>query len=205
MACVKALPVAGAGLVLMTETGPAGMVAVTDGPAATMEELQFTLGEEPRVDASRTGRPVLQPYLSDSGPQRWPGFAAAALEAGILAIFAFPLQVGAVRGRCARPVSRSCRGAVGRRAGRALVLRRRRNDPSAADANRPDGRDFGSIPVIEDRAEVRQATGMVAVQAGVTLAQALALLRARAFAAERPIICAGSGGDLRRGALLGRW
>jgi hypothetical protein len=33
--------------------------------------------------------------------------------------------------------------------------------------------------VIEDRAEVHQATGMVAVQAGVTLAQALALLRAR--------------------------
>jgi hypothetical protein len=54
MACVKALPVAWAGL-------------------------------------------VLQPYLSDSGPQRWPAFAAAALEAGILAIFALPLQVGAIR------------------------------------------------------------------------------------------------------------
>jgi hypothetical protein len=52
----------------------------------------------------------------------------------------------------------------------------------------PDGRELGSIPVIEDRAEVHQATGMVAVQAGVTLAQALALLRARAFAAERPIV-----------------
>lgn len=30
-------------------------------------------------------------------PARWPGFSAGALEAGIRAIFALPLQVGAVR------------------------------------------------------------------------------------------------------------
>lgn len=51
-----------------------------------------------------------------------------------------------------------------------------------------DRSDSGPVHVIEDRAEVHQATGMIAVQADVTLGQALVLLRARAFAAERPII-----------------
>ena len=37
VACAQALPVTGVGLVLMTANGPAGTVAVTDGPAATMD------------------------------------------------------------------------------------------------------------------------------------------------------------------------
>ena len=62
-----------------------------------MEELQFTLGEGPCVESSGTGRPVLQPDLARTGPARWPGFSAAALEAGIGAVFALPLRVGAIR------------------------------------------------------------------------------------------------------------
>ena len=81
-ACALALPVTGVGLVLMTESGPAGTVAVTDRTAGTMEELQFTLGEGPCVESSATGRPVLQPDLARTGPARWPGFCAGALEAG---------------------------------------------------------------------------------------------------------------------------
>src|SRR5674476_240778 len=96
-ACAQALPVTGVGMVLMTDAGPAGIVAASDGPAAMMEELQYTLGEGPCVESSRTGRPVLQPDLEVSAPARWPGFSAGALEAGIRAIFAFPLRVGAVR------------------------------------------------------------------------------------------------------------
>src|SRR5665647_3116454 len=82
-ACAQALPVTGVGMVLMTDARPAGSVAASDGPAATMEELQYTLGEGPCVDSSRTGRPVLEPDLEVSGPARWPGFSAGALEAGI--------------------------------------------------------------------------------------------------------------------------
>lgn len=53
------------------------------------------------------------------------------------------------------------------------------------------------VPVLDDRAEVHQATGVVSVQAGVGLAEALVLLRARAFADQRPI------GDLARDVLTG--
>ena len=190
VACALELPITGAAIVLMTDSGPAGTVAATDGPAAIMEELQFTLGEGPCVDSSRTGRPVLQADLARSGPRRWPGFSAGALEAGLRAIFAFPLRVGGIR--------------LG-------VLDLYRDQPgvlsegeltealSFADAataillhlqaeGAPGTAELGSIPVIEDRAEVHQATGMIAVEAGVPLAQALVLLRARAFAAERPIL-----------------
>jgi len=63
-ACSDALPVTGAGLALMTERGPAGTLAATDGPATELEELQFTLGEGPCVDASTSGRPALHPDLA---------------------------------------------------------------------------------------------------------------------------------------------
>ncbi len=39
-----------------------------------------------------------------------------------------------------------------------------------------------------DRPQVHQATGMVSVQAGVTLADALLLLRARAYSEDRSIV-----------------
>ena len=51
--------------------------------------------------------------------------------------------------------------------------------------------------MLDDRAEVHQATGVVSVHAGVTLGEALLLLRARAFAEHRAI------GDLARDVLDG--
>jgi GAF domain-containing protein len=188
-ACTAALPVTGVGLILMTDAGPAGTVAISDPRAGTMEDLQFTLGEGPCVECSRTGRPVLQPDLARTGPSRWPGFSAGALEAGIGAIFALPLRVGAIR--------------VG-------VLDLYRDDPgdlsdaelsealSYADAATEllmylqaqvplNSSSLGRVAVLEDRAEVHQATGVISVQAGIGMAEALVRLRARAFATERPI------------------
>jgi len=188
-ACARALPVTGVGMVLMTDAGPAGIVAASDGPAATMEELQYTLGEGPCVESSRTGRPVLQPDLEVSGPPRWPGFSAGALEAGIRAIFAFPLRVGAIR-LGVLDLYRDVPGVLNddqlaealsfADAATSILLHLQSQDLDRSDTS--------LVHVIEDRAEVHQATGMIAVQADVTLGQALVLLRADAFAAERPII-----------------
>lgn len=188
-ACTVALPVTGVGLALMTDAGPAGTVAATDGPAATMEELQFTLGEGPCIDSSHTGRPVLQPDLGASGPGRWPLFAAGALDAGIRAIFALPLRVGAIR----LGVLDLYRDVPGPLTGTDLAEALHFADAATAillhlQALDADGSSSGLVSVIEDRAEVHQATGVIAVQADLTLAQALVLLRARAFAAERPIL-----------------
>jgi hypothetical protein len=194
-ACTRALPVSGVGMALMTDQGPAATLAATDGAAVTLEQLQFSLGEGPCVDASTTGRPVLQPDLVRTAPLRWPAFAEGALEAGIRAVFAFPLRVGAIR--------------LG-----VLDLYRNRAGPlspdelaealSFADAatlillhEQVGAPRTGAVPVLDDRAEVHQATGVTSVQAGVGLADALVLLRARAYTEGRSLA------DLARDVLSG--
>ncbi len=197
LACAEALPVTGVGMLLMTHAGPAGIVAATDGPAATMEELQFSLGEGPCVDASRRGRPVLQPDLAVTGPLCWPGFTTGALAVGIRAVFALPLRVGAIR-LGVLDLYRDEPGALAPEhlrealhhadAATAVLLHLQALDSQDDSRSTP-------VPVLEDRTEVHQATGVVSVQAGVTLPQGLSLLRARAFSEERPIL------DLARSVL----
>ncbi|SDY84847.1 ANTAR domain-containing protein [Geodermatophilus africanus] len=184
-ACVRALPVSGVGLALMTDEGPAGIIAATDGAAMELEELQFTLGEGPCVDASQTGRPVLQPDLARTAPLRWPAFAGGALEAGVRAVFAFPLRVGAIR----VGVLDLYRDRAGPLSGDELTEALSFADAATlvllhAQAGAPV---TGAVPVLDERAEVHQATGVASVQAGVGLAEALVLLRARAFAEGRPL------------------
>ena len=185
----RSLPVSGVGLALMTERGPAGTVAATDVPALRLEDLQFTLGEGPCVDASRSGRPVLQPDLAATAPRRWPGFAGGALAAGVAAVFAFPLRVGAIR----VGVLDLYRAAPGALSAQAL-----REALSYADAatllllylqTRAPGDELApeALAVLDDRAEVHQATGVVSVQSAVSLQEALLLLRARAYAEQRLI------------------
>jgi hypothetical protein len=198
--CARTLPVSGVGLALMTDDGPAGTVAASDVGALQLEELQFTLGQGPCVDASRTGRPVLAPDVAGTSPRSWPQFSAGADAAGLRAVFAFPLQVGGIR-LGVLDLYRNTAGELSREvladalsfadAATQLLL-----DLQAQDT--AQGRPPSHAPaVLDDRAEVHQATGVVSVRAGVSLAQALALLRARAYADERPI------GDLARDVLDG--
>jgi hypothetical protein len=220
--CAAALPVTGVGLVLMTKAGPAGTVAVSDGPAHVLEELQFALGEGPSVECSATGRPVLQPDLARTGPLRWPGFCAGALKAGVGAVFAFPLRVGGIRlgvlglyrddpGELAETDQVEALSFAD--AATALLLHLHSQSPPGEQADRPTTPDpdtaeratsgqenlprLAGITVLEDRAEIHQATGVVAVQASATIAEALVLLRARAFASDRSIL------DLSRDVLNG--
>jgi len=197
--CARALPVSGVGIALMTDRGPAGTVAATDGAALTLEELQFTLGEGPCIEASQSGRPVLQPDLATTAPRRWPAFAGGALAAGVAAVFAFPLRVGAIRvgvldlyrdtpGTLAPAALREALSYAD--AATLLLLYLQTRTPS-------DGSARSAVHLVDDRAEVHQATGIVSVQAGVDLAEALVLLRARAYAAQRPV------SDVARDVLTG--
>ncbi len=72
--CAASVPVTGAGIIVMSDAGPGAMLASTDGAAQIMEELQFTLGEGPCVDAS-TQRPA--------GPAAGPGSHRLAALAGL--------------------------------------------------------------------------------------------------------------------------
>ena len=64
-----------------------------------LEELQLTVGEGPSLQVLAGGPSVLVSELDSAEQQaRWPLFAAAAaVEAGVRALFALPLRLGAIR------------------------------------------------------------------------------------------------------------
>jgi hypothetical protein len=189
-ACLSALPVSGAGVALMTTDGPSGIVlAVTDVRARQLEELQFALGEGPCVDASNGGRPVLEPDLVEAGSPRWPRFGAAVLDAGVRAIFAFPLRVGAIRvgvldlyrdlpGQLSTADLAEAQAFADAATELVLHLQDHAGNEDVAAAL------AGSV---DNRAVVHQATGMIAIQLGITLAEALLTLRAHAYATKRVV------------------
>ncbi|NEA35812.1 GAF and ANTAR domain-containing protein [Streptomyces sp. SID13031] len=179
----KAVPVTGAGVALMTPRGHGGTLAATDRSALALEDLQQTLGEGPCVNAFHDRRPVLQPDLAEAA-SRWPGFTPGALDAGVAAIFAFPLQVGAIR-LGVLDLYRDTPGPLD-----ALQLTEALDYAAAATTIMLDLQQVTSAGELhpdladaaDDHREIHQATGMITVQAAVTINEALLLLRARAYA-----------------------
>src|SRR5881398_1478349 len=96
-ACPGIAGVTGAGVMLMSGDIPRGSLCTTDEVSQLIEELQYTLGEGPCVDAYRRDEVVAEPDLAAPVTPRWPAFTGPALRAGVRAIFGFPLRAGAVR------------------------------------------------------------------------------------------------------------
>jgi hypothetical protein len=94
--CAEVLGVSGVAVSVLASGGD-DMVWRTDGLSVRLDDLQFTLGEGPGVDAAASGELVLEPDLGAVPVQRWPVFTPAALELGVRAVFAVPLQIGAIR------------------------------------------------------------------------------------------------------------
>jgi hypothetical protein len=190
-ACAQALPVSGVGLTLTAGVGHGGTVASSDGPAAVLEDLQYDLGEGPCLDASRDGQPVLHSDLARTGLSRWPAFTAAAAESGIAAVFAFPLQVGAIH-LGVLGLYRDLPGSLGRadlaealafaEAASTIVLHLQDGTPPGMQLH-PRLAD-----AVESRREVHQATGMITVQARVELTDAMLLLQGHAYGSGRPVL-----------------
>lgn len=189
-ALARALPAAGAAVTLLTGDSSGGGVAAASGPATRyLEELQLTLAEGPSNDAFATRYPVLEPDLVGRGVRRWPGFGPAASEQGMCAVFAFPVQIGAARlgtlsvyRREPSPLSAQAVGQAVTFAEVALGLLLEMHSPSK---HRTAG---GIDALLAYRAEVYQAQGMVMVDLGVGLAEAMLRLRGHAYAAERDLI-----------------
>ena len=96
-ACLVGLDVDGAAISLLTSTASRETLWATDSTAELLEDLQFTLNEGACMEAASTGRPVLVPDIHGVESNRWPLFAAAVVEqTGVAALFALPLQWGAV-------------------------------------------------------------------------------------------------------------
>ena len=189
--CVDTLGVTGAGIAMLTEVGHRGVVCATDDVSATIEDLQLTLGEGPCVDASVSGTPVLLADLggsSDVAVERWPAFMEGAVGAGVRAVFALPLRIGAIsvgvldlyRDRPGELSAQELAAALMAADAAALALLHLNVDD--ADAFTDDHAARASYQM-----QVHQATGMVLAQTGVTIDQAFLMLRARAFADGRSL------------------
>lgn len=185
-ACIdamRALSASGVGVSVMADDGVHGMAAASDAHTARVEELQFTYGEGPCIDAFTGGAPVLVSDLTDGAAGRWPVYTPAVRAEGVRAVFAFPLQIGAAR-LGVLDVLRTRSGSLSRiDLGHALTIadqlvtmlldRQERGDAAALD--------------LGNRAALFQAQGMVTVQLGVSLAEAMVRIRAHAYAENRPL------------------
>lgn len=170
-------------ITLVLATSPRETVYFNDRLAADLEELTTTLGEGPGVDAL-SGGPALAADLTEPECQaRWPAFAAAAVDQGVHAAFALPLQVGSIR-LGVLDLYRRRPGPLGPdQLADALLLADTTcalllDETNSRDGRLPEGAGL-------QHPEVHQATGMVLVQLEVTAAVALVRLRAHAYVHER--------------------
>jgi GAF domain-containing protein len=192
--------VTSAGVMLMSGEVQRGSLSASDEISRQMEELQYTLGEGPCVEAYRQDRVVAEPDLAGPGAGRWVAFTPAALRAGVRAVFGFPLQVGTVR--------------LG-----ALNLYRDRPGPLTGDqhADALMVADVAARWVLEAQAgappdmvaaeleagadfhfTVHNAAGIVSAQEGISVPEALIRLRAFAFSSDRRLA------DVAQGVIAGR-
>ncbi|WP_343243171.1 ANTAR domain-containing protein [Streptomyces sp. SID12501] len=189
-AAVAALPVGGAGISAMSRTATSHPLCSTDDISEQLEELQLTLGEGPCVDAFTHGSAVLTPDLLTGGLQdRWTVFADAALETGARAVFAFPLQMGAISPGVLDLYAdvptvldaEELADALAFADLATLLLLDARIEETGAPV---DGAlaDRGFEDLGGYRAEIDQATGILTVQLGVGIDEAFVRLRAHAYA-----------------------
>lgn len=191
-AAVRALPIKGASVSVMVPAGHRGTVHATDPTAAAIDEWQFTLGEGPAVDAFEDGRPVLVTDLQDPAlpySRWWPAFTPAAVDAGVRAVYALPQQMGAIRLGALTFYHNEPRALSSAHLAQALQIA----DTTAIALlhlghGTSDPAGGGQVPGGQlYRAEVYQASGMIRVQLGISLQDAMIRLRARAFAEGRAI------------------
>ena len=185
--CPGVVGVTGAGVMLMSGDIPRGSLSSTDDVSQLIEELQYTLGEGPCVDAYQQDSVVAEPDLAEPVARRWPAFTPPALQAGVRAVFGFPLRVGTVR-LGALNLYRDRPGPLnGEQHADALVVA----DVAArwvldAQAGAPSGVVAKELEAGADfHFAVHNAAGMVSVQGGISVAEALIRLRAFAFANDR--------------------
>ena len=184
--CADVLGMTGVAVTVLTPGGAGEVIWRTDGSGARLDDLHFILGEGPAVDAAASGELILESDLSAVPQQRWPAFTAAAIDLGVRAVFAIPMQIGAVR-LGVLLAHRNLPGPIG--------------DGALADALAFADAATGALlgPVTAGlavprwfaeqptgyTAQIHQATGMVSVQLGVDQAEAMIRLRAHAFGRRR--------------------
>jgi hypothetical protein len=189
--CAEVLDVADVGVMLMPDGSGATTLGAAGPVGTALEEAQFTFGEGPCVDAYHSQRPVEVPDLAAAPATGWTAFTARAVELGVGSLLALPLRVGAAR-LGSMDMYRSQPGpladerfidalAVADLISYAILSMQAHAPPGhlARELDCADGRGM--------RARVHQASGVLAAQLDIGVADALVRLRAYAYANGRSI------------------
>ncbi|MBC2905310.1 GAF and ANTAR domain-containing protein [Streptomyces sp. PSKA01] len=188
---VELLPVTGASVSLHDDEMPMRLCA-SSAQAAYVTDIQATLGDGPCHSAVRSGRPVLACDLTEGQDvDRWPVFAEEATQAGVRAVYSLPLGdesvcVGTLDlyrdtpGVLTADELRTARALAGAMTVAVMALSREAEGDDR-DRDRPGWLDG----LAADHDGIYQAIGMMMAQLGVGAHEALARLRAHAFAHGR--------------------
>jgi GAF domain len=184
-AVVAAIGMPSAAVILLADEQWEVVVAASDATARAAHDLEFVLGEGPAHLAAACGQTaqVTGTALGD----RWPQYGPAVARLGVRAVIAVPLLpstgLGAVCAYSSQPaISRDAAMAAIRIADALPLTLARVLRGWTADG-------IAELPLFGEAgfpAVVHRAAGMVSLQCGCEITDALALLRARAFSAGRP-------------------
>ena len=178
-ACVEILGADG-GAITLSSTRPERLtVSTSNGTSARIEDLQDVLGEGPGQDAFREGRTVVTHVDGDRGGP-FPMFTELAGDiAGPLTVWAIPMHPG---GSTIGVVTlyRSDGGLEQSLDDAQFLV----DAVGAALLDERWGGVEGRFAAWSDRARVHQATGMIVAQLAISPEDALAILRAHAYAEE---------------------
>ena len=191
-ACVVLLDVDAAAISLVFDGTSSGTLGSSGAPARMYDELQFTLGEGPCLDAVTRRTTIRVVDLADREETRWPAYGPAMLAHQIRSVYAIPVVVaaefvGALDLFRAQPGPLPGEEFVGAVAAAELagipLLDLLGADMQAAVAD-PNSNAWAELNTLS-RAEVSQATGMLVAQLEVEPAEALVRLRGHAYATGR--------------------
>ncbi len=187
-ACVEILDVSGAGVTIMSgmHSGP---VCSSDERMGRLEDLQFSLGEGPCRDAFDIGRPVTEPDLGQRDTGRWPNYTQPALILGARGVFAFPLNVGNARIGVLTLYQDAAGSLSDDQTADSLVVADvlAQTMMTIQARSRPPLLSIDLTDANAHRTEVHQASGRLAVQLNINVAEALMRIRAHAFVTDQSV------------------
>jgi hypothetical protein len=191
-ACVTLLDIDAAAISLIFDGASSGTLGSSGQPARTYDELQFTLGEGPCLDAVAQRTPVLVVDLADPEEARWPAYRRELLAHRVRGVYAVPVVVagefvGVLNLFRARPgifPEEDVAGAAAAAELAAIPLLDLLGDDLRAAVDDPKSSSWAELNTLS-RAEVSQATGMLVAQLEIEPAEALVRLRGHAYAIGR--------------------
>jgi len=174
-------------IILLDGQRAIAVLAASDATARAAHDLEILMGEGPVHALAGKSTPVrvAGPALCD----RWPRYGPAVAELGVQAVLAVPLPpAGSLGALCAytrQPAITDDAAATASRIAAALA-RALVTVPPSQGYSKGDSAllRFG---LTDDQAVVHQAAGMVSAHCHYGIGDALALLRARAFANGQPV------------------